>query len=96
MPSPTVGEIPIATSSLSPTRPIGSRAGGRAKRRGRDSFGSTARAQITAGSGFPDAYASFAQQTLAAMQQQQASGEVTTAHDVAQAVFRAATDLTVR
>jgi len=56
------------------------------------SFSSTARAQITASGGFPDAYASFAQQTLAAMQQHQASAEVTTAQNVAEAVFRAATD----
>jgi len=55
------------------------------------SFSSTARGQIMARGGFPDAYAGFAQQTLAAMQQS-ASGEVTTARDVAEAVFRAATD----
>ena len=41
---------------------------------------------------FPDAYAGFVQQTMAAMQQNAASGQVTTAHDVAEAVFRAATD----
>ena len=57
------------------------------------SFGSTARVQIAANGGFPDAYASFVQQTMAAMQQHAASGEVTTAQDVAEAVFRAATDL---
>ena len=56
------------------------------------SFGSTARAQIAANGGFPEAYAGFVQQTMAAMQQHAASGEVTTAQDVAQAVFRAATD----
>ncbi len=56
------------------------------------SFGSTARAQIAANGGFPNAYASFVQQTMAAMQQHAASGEVTTAQDVAEAVFRAATD----
>ena len=56
------------------------------------SFGSTARAQIAANGGFPNAYASFVQQTVAAMQQHAASGEVTTAQDVAEAVFRAATD----
>jgi NAD(P)-dependent dehydrogenase (short-subunit alcohol dehydrogenase family) len=56
-------------------------------------FGTTARAQIAASGGFPDAYASFAQQTMAGMQQQHAAiGEVTTAQDVAEAVFRAATD----
>ena len=42
--------------------------------------------------GFPKAYAGFVQQTMAAMQQHAASDEVTTAQDVAQAVFRAATD----
>ena len=56
------------------------------------SFGTTARAQIAANGGFPDAYADFVQQTMAAMQQHGARGEVTTAHDVAEAVFRAATD----
>ena len=56
------------------------------------SFGSTARAQIAANGGFPDAYADFARQTMAAMQQRGASGEVTTSQDVAKAVFRAATD----
>ncbi len=56
------------------------------------SFGKTARAQIAASGGFPDAYADFAQQTMSAMQQHAASGEVTTAQDVAEAVFRAATD----
>ena len=56
------------------------------------SFGSTARAQIAASGGFPDAYASFAQQTMSAMQEHAASGQVTTAQDVAEAVFRAATD----
>ena len=56
------------------------------------SFGSTARVQIAANGGFPDAYAGFVQQTMAAMQQHAASGDVTTAQDVAEAVFRAATD----
>jgi len=56
------------------------------------SFGTTARAQIAASGGFPDAYAGFVQQTMAGMQQHSASGEVTTAQDVAEAVFRAATD----
>ncbi len=55
------------------------------------SFGSSARAQIAASGGFPEAYAEFAQETMAAMQQH-ASGQVTTAKDVAEAVFRAATD----
>ena len=56
------------------------------------SFGSTARAQIAANGGFPDAYAGFVQQTMTVMQQRAASGEVTTAQDVAKVVFRAATD----
>jgi NAD(P)-dependent dehydrogenase (short-subunit alcohol dehydrogenase family) len=56
------------------------------------SFGATARAQIAASGGFPEAYASFVHQTMASMQQHAASGEVTTAQDVAAAVFRAATD----
>ena len=56
------------------------------------SFGKTARAQIAANGGFHDAYAGFVQQTMAGMQQHAASGEVTTANDVAEAVFRAATD----
>jgi NAD(P)-dependent dehydrogenase (short-subunit alcohol dehydrogenase family) len=56
------------------------------------SFGTTARAQIAASGGFPEAYAGFVQQTMTGMQQHAASGEVTTAHDVAEAVFRAATD----
>jgi NAD(P)-dependent dehydrogenase (short-subunit alcohol dehydrogenase family) len=56
------------------------------------SFGTSARAQIAASGGFPAAYASFAQQTMAGMQQHAASGEVTTAQDVARAAYRAATD----
>ena len=56
------------------------------------SFGTNARAQVAANGGFPDAYAGFVQKTMAAMQQHAASGQVTTAHDVAEAVFRAATD----
>ena len=56
------------------------------------SFGTTARAQIAANGGFPGAYAGFVQQTMAAMQQHTAGGEVTTAQDVAEAIFRAATD----
>jgi NAD(P)-dependent dehydrogenase (short-subunit alcohol dehydrogenase family) len=54
-------------------------------------FGSTARARIEENGGFPDAYAHFAEQTIAGMQQA-ASGPVTTAQDVAEAVFQAATD----
>ena len=56
------------------------------------SFGSSARAQIAAHGGFPGAYAGFVQTTMAAMQQHSAGSEVTTARDVAEAVFRAATD----
>jgi NAD(P)-dependent dehydrogenase (short-subunit alcohol dehydrogenase family) len=56
------------------------------------SFGTTARAQIAANGGFPEAYAGFVQETMAGMQQHAASGQVTTAQDVAVAVFRAATD----
>jgi NAD(P)-dependent dehydrogenase (short-subunit alcohol dehydrogenase family) len=56
------------------------------------SFGSTARAQIAASGGFHEAYADFAQRTMAEMQRHAANGEVTTAQDVAQAIFRAATD----
>lgn len=56
------------------------------------SFGNTARAQIAARGGFSEPYADFAQQTMAAMQQHAKRGQVTTAQDVAAAVFRAATD----
>ena len=55
------------------------------------SFSQTARAQIAAKGGFPAPYADFAQRTLAHMQRV-GTGGVTTAQDVAQAVFRAATD----
>jgi NAD(P)-dependent dehydrogenase (short-subunit alcohol dehydrogenase family) len=55
------------------------------------SFGTTARAQIAANGGFPEAYSGFVQQTMAAMQQH-ATGAVTTAQEVAAAVFRAAND----
>ena len=55
------------------------------------SFSQTARAQIAATGGFPEPYAPFAQRTLAHMQQV-GTGGVTTAKDVAEAVFRAATD----
>lgn len=55
------------------------------------SFGQTARAQIAATGGFPEPYAAFAQRTLAHMQQV-GTGGVTTAQDVAKAIFRAATD----
>lgn len=55
------------------------------------SFGQTARAQIAAAGGFPAPYADFIQQTMAHMQSV-GTGGVTTAQDVAEAVFRAATD----
>ena len=55
------------------------------------SFGNSARALIGAHGGFPDAYGAFVGQTMEAMQRH-ASGPVTTAEDVADAVFRAATD----
>ena len=58
------------------------------------SFGSSARAQIAASGGFPEPYLPFVEQTMAAMQRHASSGEVTTAQDVAEAVFRAATDPT--
>ena len=56
------------------------------------SFGSSARARMASKGGFPETYAEFVQKTMAAMQQHSGSGEVTTAQDVAEAVFRAATD----
>ncbi|WP_292071997.1 SDR family oxidoreductase [Brevundimonas sp. UBA7534] len=53
-------------------------------------FASHAQKQIAQAGGFPEPYAEFAGRTLAAMQ---ASDEpVTTAQDVAEAVYRAATD----
>ena len=55
-------------------------------------FGKKGRARIMTEGGFPDAYADFAKQTMAAMQQHSAGGAVTTTEDVARAVFRAATD----
>lgn len=55
------------------------------------SFSQTAREQIAAAGGFPEPYADFVQRTMADMQRA-ATGDVTTARDVAQAVFRAATD----
>lgn len=55
------------------------------------SFASSARARIAAGGYFPPAYEAFAGKTLAAMQEA-SSGEVTNAEDVAQVVYRAATD----
>jgi NAD(P)-dependent dehydrogenase (short-subunit alcohol dehydrogenase family) len=55
------------------------------------SFSRTARERTAATGGFPGPYADFVQQTIADMQRA-ATGDVTTAQDVAQAVFRAATD----
>lgn len=55
------------------------------------SFASSAQARIAAGGFFPAPYEAFAAQTLAGMQEASA-GEVTTAEDVAQVVYRAATD----
>ncbi len=55
------------------------------------SFSSTARERIAERGGFPEAYADFTHRTMADMQAH-AAGEVTTAEDVAQAVFRAGTD----
>lgn len=55
------------------------------------SFGDTARASVFGGGGFPEAYAGFAERTMAQMQAA-AGGPVTSARDVAEAVFRAATD----
>ncbi|RYB02859.1 SDR family oxidoreductase [Lichenibacterium ramalinae] len=56
------------------------------------SFGGSARTQIMAQGGFPDPYADFVQQTVAAMQRHTAGGDVTTPQDVAEAIYRAATD----
>ncbi len=55
------------------------------------SFAANAQEQIAKGGWFPQAYQDFADQTMAAMHVA-GSGEVTTARDVAEAVFRAATD----
>lgn len=55
------------------------------------SFGQTARAQIAAAGGFPEPYAAFIERTIAHMRSV-GTGGVTTAQDVAEAVFRAATD----
>lgn len=55
-------------------------------------FGTTARAQIAASGGFPEPYAGFVQETMQGMQRHASGGAVTTAQDVAKAVFRAATD----
>ncbi|WP_395395975.1 SDR family oxidoreductase (plasmid) [Novosphingobium sp. BL-8A] len=55
------------------------------------SFNSTARSNVSVSGGFPEPYADYAQQTLAAMMAA-ANGPVTVAADVADAIFRAATD----
>lgn len=55
------------------------------------SFAQNARAQIAAACGFPAPYATFVEQTMAHMQSV-GTGGVTTAQDVAETVFRAATD----
>jgi len=55
-------------------------------------FGNTARAEIAAGGGFPAAYAGFAEQAMANLRKQAASGGVTEEQDVAEAIFRAASD----
>ena len=55
------------------------------------SFGSTARERIAAAGGFSEHYAAFIERTVAGMMRAR-TGDVTTAQDVAQAVFRAATD----
>ncbi len=54
-------------------------------------FGDTARAAISANGGFPDAYKAFAERTIASLQHSM-TGDVTESRDVAEAVFRAATD----
>ena len=55
------------------------------------SFATSALARIEAGGFFPTPYEEFAAKTMAAMQEAGA-GEVTTAKDVAEVVYRAATD----
>lgn len=55
------------------------------------SFAASAQEQIAAGGWFPEPYEAFAGQTMA-MMQLASSGDLTTAQDVAEAVFRAATD----
>lgn len=55
------------------------------------SFADGLQAEIMKGGWFPPAYQEFADETMAALQAAGA-GEVTTARDVAEAVFRAATD----
>jgi len=55
------------------------------------SFATSAQGHILKAGGFPEAYAEFAQRMLADMQRV-GEGVVTSARDVAEAVFRAATD----
>lgn len=55
------------------------------------SFADSARGQIMAAGGFPEAYAGYAQQVLG-MMESAGDGPVTTGSDVAEAVYRAATD----
>ena len=55
------------------------------------SFGSTAQGHIAGAGGFAEPYADYAQKTLATMMEA-ANGPVTQAQDVADAIFRAATD----
>ncbi len=49
------------------------------------------RGQVMEGGGFPEPYADYAHATMAALMEA-ANGPVTTGQDVADAVFRAATD----
>ena len=55
-------------------------------------FGKKGRAKVMAQGGFLDAYAEFAKRTLDAMQQHSIGGASTKSEDVANAIFRAATD----
>ncbi|WP_324699388.1 SDR family NAD(P)-dependent oxidoreductase [Novosphingobium aerophilum] len=55
------------------------------------SFGSTAQGHVADAGGFAEPYADYARQTLATMMEA-ANGPVTEAQDVADAIFRAATD----
>lgn len=56
------------------------------------SFSTSAREQIAQGGWFPPAYEAFAGRTMAAMMEAAAAGDVTVAEDVAEVVYRAATD----
>ncbi len=55
------------------------------------SFTASVQARVEDGNGFPEPYSAYASQTLAALQEA-GGGEITTVQDVAEAVFRAATD----